>query len=100
MFFHFILVSAPNAPIQTDGVDSFVIALGYRHLYDQNIQLQIKLEFREKAICPTLYININNIYKKLGQTLFVAYPAYHALTGCDSSSFFSRKGIVRPFKLS
>lgn len=49
MFFHFSFVSAPNAPIQTDGVDSFVIALGYRHLYDQNIQLQIKSGVQRKS---------------------------------------------------
>lgn len=54
MFFHFSFVSAPNAPIQTDGVDSFVIALGYRHLYDQNIQLQIKSGEKKQSVL--LYI--------------------------------------------
>ena len=30
---------------------------------------------------------------------YVKLPAYHALTGCDCSASFCRKGKVQPFKI-
>ena len=86
-----ILVSAPNTSTQTDGVDPFIIALGYRYLYDQNTQLQIKSRIQKKKQSVLVYININNIYNELGQTFSKAFPAYDATTGCDYSSFFVKR---------
>ena len=38
------------------------------------------------------YIPIHNIVAKLGQAKSAALPAFHALTGCDTTSSFFGKG--------
>ena len=42
---------------------------------------------------------MNELSSTLGTRLCKALPAYHALTGCDYTSSFCRKGKVRPLKL-
>ena len=44
------------------------------------------------------YVSVNQIYSSLGQLLFSALPAFHALFDCDYRGAFSKKGKVRPFK--
>lgn len=43
--------------------------------------------------------SVNKIYEILGQKLSKCLPAYHALTGCDYTAAFARKGKIKPFKL-
>ena len=38
------------------------------------------------------YININKTYNQLGETLCESFSAHRALTGCDFSASFVRKG--------
>ena len=45
------------------------------------------------------FINVNKIYSELGETFCKALPAYHALTGCNYTESFFKKGKIRPFKL-
>lgn len=45
------------------------------------------------------YINVNELYRILGESLSKALPCFHALTGCDYTPAFFRKGKVRPFKI-
>lgn len=44
------------------------------------------------------YVHISELAKHLGSILCKALPGYHALTGCDYTSSFFRKGKVNPFK--
>lgn len=45
------------------------------------------------------YINVNKLYKILGDSLCKALPCFHAITGCQYTPAFFRKGKVKPFKL-
>ena len=45
------------------------------------------------------YISIDELYLELGETLCKKLPAYHALTGSDYTSSFSRKGKIKPLKI-
>jgi len=44
-------------------------------------------------------INVNELYQVLGISLSKALPCFHAITGCDYTPAFFRKGKLRPFKL-
>ncbi|CAH1107994.1 unnamed protein product [Psylliodes chrysocephalus] len=45
------------------------------------------------------YVKINNMYNILGTTISKALPGFHAMTGCDYTPAFFRKGKLKPFKL-
>ena len=45
------------------------------------------------------YLNVNQIYRKLGAKICEALPAYHQFSGCDYTASFNRKGKVCPFKI-
>ena len=98
MFFHLDHISGPsNVVIRTDDTDCLVIALGCTHLFDQKVNIWLEVGVQSKN--NLRYININKIYNQLWETLCIALPAYHALTGCDYSASFCRKGKVQPFKI-
>ena len=44
-------------------------------------------------------INVNKIYSELSEILCKALPSYQALTGCDYTELFFKKGKILPFKL-
>ncbi|GFS76305.1 uncharacterized protein TNCV_4668291 [Trichonephila clavipes] len=44
-------------------------------------------------------ISINDLYQDLCISLSKALPCFHAITGCDYTPGFFRKGKLRPFKL-
>ena len=66
-------------------------------MFDQKVNIWLDVGVQSKN--NLRYININKIYNQLWETLCVALPAYHALTGCDYSASFCRKGKVQPFKI-
>ena len=43
------------------------------------------------------YIPVHSIQEKLGERLCQSLPAFHALTGCDSTSSFSCRGKKKPW---
>nr|XP_046476690.1 uncharacterized protein LOC124216338 isoform X2 [Neodiprion pinetum] len=45
------------------------------------------------------FVNVREMYNKLGEKLCNALPAFHALTGCDYNPSFYRKGKNRPFTM-
>ena len=61
----------------------FILALGKVGTYSQN-----NLSF----------IDVNQLLRKLGNTLCRALPGYHAFMGYDYAAALYRKGKVRPFK--
>ncbi|GFY02217.1 uncharacterized protein TNCV_5100761 [Trichonephila clavipes] len=44
-------------------------------------------------------IRINDLYQGLGISLTKTLPRFHAITGCDYTPAFFRKGKLRAFKL-
>ena len=42
---------------------------------------------------------MKEIYEKIGDSLSLALPGFHACFGCDYLAAFSRKGKIRPLKL-
>lgn len=44
------------------------------------------------------YANIRLICEAFGRELCLALPAFHALTGCDTTSYFFKAGKLRVFK--
>ena len=98
MFFHLKYITAPEkVVIRTADTDCLIIALGLKHLYDQ--QLQIWLEVGLQSNNSLRCININALHAKLGETLSKSLLAYHALSGCDYTASFCRRGKVKPFKV-
>ena len=98
MFFHLKYITAPKkVVIRTTDTDCLIIALGLKHLYDQ--QLQIWLEVGLQSNNSLRYININALHAKLGETLSKSLLAYHAISGCDYTASFCRRGKVKPFKV-
>ena len=45
------------------------------------------------------YISINQIYERIGESLALALPAFHAFFGSDYSAAFSRGRKIKPLKL-
>ena len=44
-------------------------------------------------------LNIKSISEHIGYQVCQALPGFHALTGCDTTSAFVRRGKIKPFKL-
>ena len=76
--------------MRTDDTDSLKIALGYKHFFNT---LEIWLEAGVQVI------NVNKINSELSEILCKALPSYQALTGCDYTELFFKKGKILPFKL-
>ena len=74
-----------------------IIILGCKHLYDP--RLKIRLEVGKNSRNNQRYININQLHENLGEKLCRTLPAYHALTGCDYTASFNRKGKVKPLNV-
>ena len=98
MFFHLDHISGPsNVVIRTDDTDRLVVSLRCKHLFDQKVNVWLEAGVQSKNNLH--YNNIDKINNQLGESLCKALPTYHALTGCDYSASFSRKGKVQPFKI-
>lgn len=46
-----------------------------------------------------VYINCTDLWIKLGVTLCLALPSFHAYTGCDYTAAFFSKGKIRPLNV-
>ena len=97
MFFHLIhALPGSTVVMQTDGINSLMIALGYKQFFNT---LEIWLEAGVQSKNNLRFMNVNSIYSELGETLCKVLPAYHTLSGCDYTASFFKKGKVRPLKL-
>ena len=81
---------------RTNDTDVAVILFGCYEDLDPN--LAIWLEMGLYTNNTQRYINVTKLHQKLGRTLSKALLGIHALTGCDYSASFSRRGKVAPFK--
>ena len=93
MIFHLSKLVAPcNVVIRTIDTDVLIIALGSLELLDEDLNVWMETGLYSKNTLR--YINISELFSTLGTNLCNALPAYHAFTGCDFTSSFSRKGKV------
>ncbi|KAG1689652.1 Protein disulfide-isomerase TMX3 [Nymphon striatum] len=98
MFFHLTHVQSPsNVVIRTTDTDCLIIELGNKHFY--NSEIKIWLEVGVQSNNTQRFIDVNGLHRKLGEKYCKCLLAYHALTGCDYSASFCRKGKVKPLKI-
>ena len=81
--------------IRCSDSDILIILLGNMDHLNSSLKLWINMGVGNHQ----RYINVNDAYRILGDSLSKALPCFHALTGCDYTPAFFRKGKVRPFKL-
>lgn len=81
--------------VRASDTDILIILLGNMDHLNASLKLWMNLGVGNHE----RIININEIYKILGNSLSKALPCFHALTGCDYTPAFFRKGKLRPFKL-
>lgn len=63
-------------------------------LVDEEIQLIVDFGVANNR----RFINIQDIYEKIGKDTSLALPFFHAFTGCDSTAFFFKKSKMVLFK--
>ena len=98
MFFHLTLINCPaNVVLRTADTDCLIITLESKRWYHH--EMDIWLEVGTQSSNTQRYININQLYNEIGESLCTALPGYHAFTGCDYTASFCRKGKTRPLKL-
>ena len=98
MFAHISHAIIPSSTVvRTSDTDCLVIALGCTHLFP--VGHKIWLEVGVHSNNSQRYICVNMLHEELGSDLCRALPFFHALTGCDYTASFCRKGKVSPLKL-
>ncbi|XP_031341089.1 uncharacterized protein LOC116169200 [Photinus pyralis] len=86
-----------NVVIKASDTDIFIIALGNFYVLPQNLSIWIETGTQRNNTLR--YIHLNAIILSLGPELCNAMPAFHAITGCDYTAAFARKGKLKPFKI-
>ena len=83
-----------------------------RHCNDSNVLATLlyhAVNFSSKKLWMELgrsynnsrrYIDVTLLAETIGKEFCKALPSYHALSGCDYSSSFLRKGKIRPLHLA
>ena len=82
--------------IQATDTDILIILLGNMHnLNDKTIFIASAFNKNDERQC----LNCTKLAEVLVQDFCKALPVFHAITGCDYTAAFYRKGKARPFKL-
>ena len=98
IMFHILNLDPPGKTVvRTSDTDILIILLGVFHEFKKNSE--IWMEIGEISRNTLRYININQLHNCLGTKLSKSLLAFHAFTGSDYTSSFSRKGKIRPLKL-
>lgn len=84
-----------NVVVRCADTDILIILLGNMHKFQKN--LKIWLQYGTGNHCR--YINVSEIYEKLGEKVALGLPGFHALTGCDYNPAFFGKGKAKPYKI-
>lgn len=84
-----------NVVVRCADTDILVIVLANMIHFDN--ELTVWLQFGVGNNCR--FINATEISRHLGVQLCASLPAFHALTGCDFTPSFYRKGKQKPFSL-
>ena len=104
MFFHLAKISllgeqetAKNIVLRLSDTDVAIVGLGNLHLLPENVTVWLEVGVFSKNTLR--YINLTDLHNKLGTRLCRALLFLHALTGCDYTASFYRRGKVKPLKL-
>ncbi|KAL4113704.1 hypothetical protein QTP88_017283 [Uroleucon formosanum] len=83
--------------IRCNDTDVLIIILGnmYKFINSVNVWLEVGLVSTNNL----RYIDVSKLFLNLGIELSTSLLAFHALTGCDFTPAFYRKGKQKPFKL-
>jgi hypothetical protein len=96
MFYHLTSVANnSNVIIKTADTDCLLIGLGCKDKFPTLINLWFEVGTQNNV----RFISLNQLYRHIGEKLCKALPFYHAFTGCDYTSSFSRRGKVKPLKI-
>ncbi|KAG1693768.1 Peripheral-type benzodiazepine receptor-associated protein 1 [Nymphon striatum] len=83
-----------NVVVRATDTDIMVILLYHARQLNANVWMDLG----HSADNTRKYAHINTLANHIGPVLCKALPGYHALTGCDYTSSFFRKGKVNPLK--
>lgn len=85
--------------VKAADTDVLIILLGNMHNFS-NLEIWLANSTSKKSnYKDEVYINCTDLSIKLGATLCLALPAFHAFTGCDYTAAFFNKGKIRPLKI-
>lgn len=77
--------------------DTDILVLLLHHVHRVPSTVTVWMEVGTKGKGNQRYVNVTKIAAAIGNSMCAALPGLHALTGCDYTSAFSRKGKNRPF---
>ena len=94
MIYHLTsLVENIKVIIRTSDTDVLVTALGCLEHKPESINIWLEVGLCAKN--SLRYIDVRNLFNKLGRDLCRASPAFLVFTGSDYAAAFSRKGKIR-----
>ncbi|GFY39740.1 hypothetical protein TNIN_273071 [Trichonephila inaurata madagascariensis] len=92
---NFALISVDAQVVRCSDSDILIVLLGNLDHLNASLKLWIQWGVGNHE----RLISINDLYQDLGISLSKALPCFHAITRCDYTPAFFRKGKLRPFKL-
>ena len=91
------VTTGQNVILRTNDTECLVIRSAVMEKVTQGVNVWIEAGLRSKN--TQRYISLNQLYVKLGRTLYKSLPGYNAFTGCDYTASFYRRGKVKPLKI-
>ena len=96
MIYHVCKIEdAANVTIRCSDTDVLIIILSNMMFVKTRVKISMHVGTGNKQ----RFINVNELHQHLGNSLCLALPVFHALTGCDFNPCFFRKGKSRPFSI-
>ena len=86
----------PDIVICCNHTDVFVLLIHHVRYIKARIWMDAGLDLKKNS---RRLINISHLATKLTPPISEALPGFHALTGCDYTASFMRKGKKRPFEI-
>ena len=98
MIFHLMSIP-PNKSAVLRCYDADIAMIALANLVHLQKDVRVWMELGLYSNNSLRYLYLTQLYQKLGLCLCLALLVLHALTGCDYTASFARKGKVRPLKL-
>ena len=83
--------------IRTSNTDCLITALGNKHFNNSEIKIWLEEGFQSNN--TQRVIDVNGLNRELGENYCKCLLAYHALTGCDYTASYCRRGKMKPLKM-
>ena len=84
--------SSGSIVVRSPDTDVFVLLVYY------SPRIHAEIVFETGTGEKLRHISVNDVHSTLGDDMAQALPAFHAFTGCDSTSSFVRRGKKCPLK--